>query len=142
MSVQDGVYSNYDSTGKLQSTTIYKDGIDLGTKEYDQNGVLITYRYQNYDADSSVNLTYIGYHVFRKQFYPPGDGNHQFTEYYPGERLNISNAEPLFRVNFISKPSDTQTVILIANKAITINGFKMKGYCKSVTRITDNFNFL
>jgi len=124
MSVNDSVWNVYDSaTGKLALTTVYDKGVMLWSKEYDAKGDLLKYDYNNYDADSSVYLTYLDHRVFKKEFYPPGFANDKITQYYPYEHLHLSGAEPVFNLNFLNKPEEESTVKIVADTDVTITKF-------------------
>ncbi len=121
MSVNDSVWNVYDSaTGKIALTTVYDKGVVLWSKEYGSDGGLVKYDYTNYEADSSVYLTYSGDKVFKKEFYPPGFANTKITRYYPFEPLHISDAEPVFNVNFLNKPEVEHVVKISADTDVTI----------------------
>ncbi len=128
LSVNDGIWNQYDTaTGKLMLTTEYYNGIVLGRKEYGAEGGLVKYTYTNYEADSSIYLTYMDNHVFRKEFYPPGTGTNKVTQYYPDHPLHIANAEPELNVNFLSRPLVNFNTKLIADTEVTITNFISNG---------------
>ncbi len=128
LSVNDGTWNQYDTaTGKLMLSTVYLNGIVLGRKEYGEDGELEKYSYTNYEADSSIYLTYLDKHVFKKEFYPPGSGTNKITQYYPNDRLHISNAEPELNVNFLSKPSVNYVINITADTNVTITNFMANG---------------
>ncbi len=120
-SVNDGTWNDYDTaTGKLMQTTTYYNGIILGRKEYSTSGDLVKYSYTNYDADSIVYLTYLDHHVFKKEFYPPGNANNKITQYYPAEAMHLSDAEPEFNINFLAKPSAKSVIKITADTDVMI----------------------
>ena len=123
-SVNDSIWNVYDSaTGKLALTTDYDNGVLLWTKEYDAKGELTKYDYTNYDADSSVYLTYMDHHLFKKEFYPPGKSINKITRYYPNEPMHISNAEPVFNINFLMNSRVDEDIKIRADTDVTITNF-------------------
>ena len=140
-SVNDGTWNDYDTaTGKVIQTTVYYNGIVLGRKEYSPSGTLIKYSYTNYDADSSVYLTYLDNHVFKKECYPPGNGNNKITQYYPNEPMHLSDAEPEFNVNFLAKPSARNTIKIVADTDLTITKVAMDSDLEILNRKNQPIN--
>ena len=133
--VNDGTWNMYDTaTGKLLQSIVYTNGIELSRKEY-EDGRLVRHSYTNYDADSTVYLTYFGGHLFKKEFYPPGNSIDKRTVYYPNDSLFISNAEPIFNVNFRLNPTCDTTIKLVARSKMDIKNItateKLKILCKN-----------
>ncbi len=135
VSVNDGTWNDYDTaTGKMLQSTVYFNGIVLGRKEYSLSGDLLKYSYTNYDADSAVYLTYLDNHVFKKECYPPHNGNNKVTQYYPNEPLHLYDAEPEFNINFLAKPYARNTIKIVADTDITITNIAMDSDMEMVNR--------
>ena len=83
---------------------------------------MLKYTYTNYDADSTIYLTYLDSHVFKKEFYPPGKGTNKVIQYYPDDALHFSNAEPDYNINFISRPGAYRTSKITADADVRITG--------------------
>jgi len=140
--VNDGTWNDYDTaTGKLMQSTVYYNGIVLERKEYATTGDLLKYSYTNYDADSVVYLTYLDHRVFKKECYPPHNGNNKITQYYPAEPLHLSNAEPELNVNFLAKPSARATITLVADTDVTIKDISMREDIKIVNKKNQPLQF-
>lgn len=122
LSVKDDMWYTYYGDGRLHSIDMWDAGLSLWTRYFDGEGNLIQHDYHDYDNDTSFYLTYKNNQLFKKAYYPPDDGNHKTILYYPDNILEISNAEPDFRTNFLYKPTDTCGVFLTATKDITIMG--------------------
>jgi hypothetical protein len=120
MSVKDGVWNVYDSSGRLAKTDVWSNGLNTNSKYFDDKGNLVQCHYVDYDNDTSFYLTNIDKQLFKKAYYPPENKNSQVKIYYPENDLIINYAELGFRINFLYKPSDTQYVILSSAKETSI----------------------
>lgn len=123
LEVKDGLWKWYDTTGlKLESLVKYKRGIRLWSKKFDANGSLSSHSYTDFIKRITYYESYNEGKLFSRSYYPPEKTsfNDEIVVYYPKSRLFISNAEPRFDYNFLSKEHATQTIQIACKKPLKI----------------------
>jgi len=136
ISVKDSIWNSYDQAGNLREIDYWIAGLNQWTKYYDEKGNLIRYDYDDYESDTSFQLTYINGRLFKKAFYPPENKNRQAEIYYPTDALIISNAELSFTINFLDKPTASEEISISSKNDLTINSISSKR--SFVTLVTSN----
>jgi len=121
VAVKDSIWNSYDEMGRLREIDYWAEGLNVWTKYFDKKGQLTRYDYEDFEHDTSFQLTYLNGQLFKKAFYPPENKNSQTVIYYPEESLNLTKAEFAFTVNLLSRPIDTEQIMLRSKKDITIS---------------------
>ncbi len=124
ISVKDSIWEIKDSIGKLYSTEMWHQGINIWRKYYDESGSLIEYHYIDLENDTTFNLIYINNRLFKKAFYPPENKNQQTEIFYPNNDLIIPNAELTFKSIFGDTVLNVYQLKLSCKKDLTIQSVR------------------
>lgn len=119
--VKDGLWKYYDTTGlKLEYLAKYNRGIRLWSKDFNLDGSLFSHSYTNFKRGITFYEYYRMGKLFKQSFYLPATPNDETIVFYPKTRLFISNAEPYFDYNFLSKESIPQNIQIACKKSLKI----------------------
>jgi len=119
--VKDGLWKYYDTTGlKLEYLVKYNRGIRLWSKDFNLDGSLFSHSYTNFKRGITFYEYYRMGKLFKQRFYLPATPNDETIVFYPKTRLFISNAEPYFDYNFLSKESIPQNIQIACKKSLKI----------------------
>lgn len=124
ISVKDGIWKTYYSSGKIAQIDSFKDGLNYWEKHFDTSGILNELNYNDFEGDTEVYLTYLDKQLFKKAYYPPNDKNNQTINYYPYNNLFIENAEPDLHKNFTLKRDSIYQIKLSAKMNMQILSIK------------------
>lgn len=131
-SVSDGIWNRFDSLGNRIGSVNWKQGIMLSTKDYDSLGNLVYFDTLDYISNCYTAYRYITNRLFSKKE-TSINVDIPVYEYYPDDRLSISDAEPEFTADFLGRPVDTNKIFLFAKDDITLFG---------IINPSGNFKFL